>query len=726
MKCTNRLSQPKRITPSFILLFLLSLQIALGQNDDVTECPYFNVISEDTTGVSFALISTHIDATISGVIANVIVEQTYFNSGETPLDATYVFPMSTQAAVYGMEMIIDERVIRAEIKQREEARTIFDEANEAGQTASLLEQERPNVFQMSLANIAAGDSLKVRMVYTELLIPREGVYQFVFPNIVGPRYTTNGEPWVSQTSRDSLSVSETELSFDVKINAGMPLQAECTSHEAPFNFLGNSARTQLSTSPGVDFIVDFTLAGNEIETGLLLYECEDENFFLSIIQPPSPEVSFESPPREYIFIMDVSGSMSGEPLAVSKRLISDLLLDLNLEDRFNIIFFAGGSQVLFPNSLPATNENINQALTLIDRRGAGGGTELLPAMQQALDMEGTEDFARTFIILTDGYVTVEKEAFELIRQNLNEANFFSFGIGRSVNRYIIEGIAYVGEGESFVATDFFDANEMADVFKEYIERPALTNIQTTFSGIEVYDVEPLSIPDVFAERPIIVYGKYRKPAEGTLTLTGNHGAGTVSRSFSFSDFSANADENIALKYLWARKRIKLFSDYGISSNDKDSLSVEEQITRLGLRYSLITEYTSFVAVDDSTDSETPIEDTCSGLQFDTIGELVSDAEDLGDRSQLRDRAIIKILESGSHRNGVLRLELEGLDAFNQKDLSLRITNIKGQTILLQDLRPQDIGNTIEWALGPLPAGLYVISLLSPSGVLDTEKFVIRN
>jgi len=563
----------------------------------IQESPYFSVLTSDSVEVDFPLLSTNIKATISGVIANVEMEQVYQNSGDSALDATYIFPMSTNAAVYSMQMIIDERVIDAYIKEKEEAQEIFETANENGQTATLLEQHRPNVFQMSLANIKPGNVLVVRMNYTELIESEKSIYQFVLPSIVGPRFTNNGENWVAQSIKDSLAVAKSSLNIDLTINAGMPVKADCTSHNAPFAYEGETASSYLETNPGDDFIVDYTLSGNKIETGLLLYEGEEENFFLSMIQPPRTDVGYDSPPREYVFIIDVSGSMSGDPIEASKELITNLLNDLNEDDRFNILFFAAGSAVFSQNSLPVTPGNINDAIAMIDGLEAGGSTQLLPAMQRALSMQGTADYSRTFVILTDGHVTVEKETYELIRQRLNDANFFAFGIGKSVNRYIIEGIAYVGEGESFVVPNPANASTIADNFKEYIERPALTNIKAEFSGINVYDVEPLSIPDVFADRPIIIYGKYDDANNGTLTLSGDHANGPVSTTLDFADYQNHTDENIALKYLWARKRIKLMSDYGIASNESDTLSLQEEITQLGLDYSLVTEYTSFVAVD---------------------------------------------------------------------------------------------------------------------------------
>lgn len=710
-----------QIIASIILLSLANTSFSQDtENTDNTESPYFSVFCNDTSVVDFPLLSTNMQATISGVIANIEVEQVYANSGDSALDATYVFPMSTNAAIYRMQMVVDDRVIDAVIMRKAEAQEIFQEANDSGYTASLLEQHRPNVFQMSLANINSGDTVKVRMTYTELIEPEKGVYELVLPSIVGPRYTTNNEEWVVQTRQDSLAIAGTAWNIDLTINAGMPVFAKCKSHEASILNEGEVTHCMLETHPGKDFILDYTLSGNEIQTGLLLYEGESENFFLSIIQPPRPEVIYDSPRREYVFIMDVSGSMSGYPITVSKQLISNLLSDLNPDDKFNILFFAGGSAFLAQNSLPVTAENINSAIEMIENMNAGGGTELLPAMQRALNMEGTANYSRTFVILTDGYVTVERAAYQLIREHLNDANFFSFGIGRSVNREIIEGMAYVGEGESFVVTDDEDAYTMADIFKEYIERPALTNIETSFSGINAYDVEPPSIPDVFADRPIIIYGKYEDADNGSITVTGDYADGEVSGTFNFADYSANAEENIALQYLWARKRIKLMSDYGLASNENDTLSIEEEITRLGLQYSLVTAYTSFVAVDSSALADPNEDPSTNPEEWDSY----SDIEDREYETQNAKPDFIQIIGSNAISGNIVNIALSDIEAYASADLQLRIIDMSGRVLASMELSDYAIENIIPFYIGSQTPGLYFVCLCVGDQVIDTEKIII--
>ena len=352
-----------------------------------------------------------------------------------------------------------------------------------------------------------------------------------------------------------------------------------------------------------DLVLSYRLAGDKIETGLLLYESKDENFFLAVVQPPKRPSVADIPPREYIFIIDVSGSMSGYPLDISKKLLKDLLSHLRAVDKFNIMYFAGNSSLLSETSLSATSTNINNALQDIENKSGGGSTELLPALKIALNLKGTEDYSRSFVIVTDGYINVEKEAFDLIRNNLNKANFYAFGIGSSVNRFLIEGIAHVGQGEPLIILNQSEAQEKADKFRKYIQQPVLTNIDIKYSGFNVYHVEPLSYPDVLAQRPLLIYGKYKGKAKGKIEIRGKTGERDFKKILEIKKAKKNND-NSALKYLWARKKIQMIDDYASAGGggwneqkiyDND---MQNEVTKLGLKYNLLTNYTSFIAIDN--------------------------------------------------------------------------------------------------------------------------------
>ncbi|HJX71863.1 MAG TPA: VWA domain-containing protein, partial [Bacteroidales bacterium] len=342
-----------------------------------------------------------------------------------------------------------------------------------------------------------------------------------------------------------------------------------------------------------DFILRYKLAGKQIQSGILLFEDVNENYFLAMIQPPQRVESEMIPPREYIFIVDVSGSMYGFPLDISKELMKNLLTGLRTIDKFNVLLFAGSSEALFANSLSATPENIKKAVDLVDRQQGGGGTELLPALQRALAMKSSDDISRTFVAITDGYVSVEKEAFDIISGNLDKANFFAFGIGSSVNRYIIEGMSHVGNGESFIITEPKEAGKTSEKFRKYISSPVLTKIRFEYPGFDVYDVQPSSYPDVFAEKPLIVIGKYKGEPSGLMKVTGKTAGGLFSESFDMKSLKSQKS-NLALKYLWARERIRLLDDYTRVGENQDLV---KQITNLGLKYNLLTNYTSFIAID---------------------------------------------------------------------------------------------------------------------------------
>ncbi|MCY3735982.1 MAG: VIT domain-containing protein [Gemmatimonadaceae bacterium] len=574
-----------------------------------TLSPFFFVQTDDPELDPLPMKSISAEVKIAGVIADVVIRQEYANEGSKPLEATYVFPASTQAAVYGMEMTIGDRVVTAEIREREEARQEYEEAIEEGYTASLLEQQRPNVFQMTVGNILPGDRILVELRYTETLVPTEGEYEFVYPTVVGPRYSEI--PLAEADHRDLFVATpytrEGEpaiygFDIDVELRTGVPIQSLASiSHDIEATYPEpNRAVVELSDPGGTggnrDYILRYRLAGDRIESGLLLYEGEgeEESFFLFMGQPPERVLEEEIPPREYIFVVDVSGSMHGYPLDVSKALLRDLIEPLRPTDHFNVLLFAYGSSVLSPESLPASSENVERALEVIDNQQGGGGTRLAQALRRAIDLpRPSETTSRSIVIATDGYITVEAAVFDLIRDNLGDANVFAFGIGSGVNRFLIEGMARMGSGEPFVVTKESEAEETANRFREYIRTPVLSGTTFTADGFDIYEVEPVSIPDLLAERPVLVYGKWRGDRRGTVSLRGHTGQGEYGIDIDVSQVTPE-ESNAALRYLWARRLIATLGDYaGLGLEDR----VKSHILELGLTYNLLTAYTSFVAVD---------------------------------------------------------------------------------------------------------------------------------
>src|ERR1041384_7819494 len=602
--------------------------------EDKTLSPYFYVQGDPSVD-HLPLKDTHVQIDVSGVIADVQVVQTYKNEGSRPINARYVFPASTRAAVYAMSMRIGDQIIVAKIKER-------DKAKAEGKSASLLEQNRPNVFSMSLANVMPGDQIEIELHYTELLVPTDGIYELVFPTVVGPRYSSQSE---SSAAREDLWVKSpyfhtgisptSQLHIGARISAGVPIRdLVCPSHgivpEWPSPSVAQVSLDDANPFQGNrDFILRYRLTGNQIASGLILYQGKDENFFLYMAQPPQRVTnSADIPGREYIFVVDVSGSMNGFPLNVSKRLLRDLIGQLRPTDLFNVVLFSGDSALFSTKSVSADQENINKAIGLIEQQRGGGGTELLAAVKQAMSVPRETDYSRSIVLVTDGYIEAEKGVFDYIRDNLDKCNVFAFGIGSAVNRYLIEGVAKAGMGEPFIITNEAEAPEIAARFREYIQTPVLTDIEVTPVGFDVYDVHPGHVPDLFAPRPVILFGKWRGSPAGYFEMKGKTGHGDYVARIDVAGIQPD-DVNRALRYLWARSRIAELSDYGLTNPDPERVSA---IIALGLKYNLLTQYTSFIAVREvvrnaqgeaeDVDQPQPLPEGVSNLAVGSEPELV--------------------------------------------------------------------------------------------------------
>ncbi len=640
------------------------------KQEDKTGAPYFYVESQEVNVDSFPLKKTNVIADINGMIAEIHVRQSYSNEGKSPINACYVFPASTKVTVHGMQMQIGDQLITAKIKEKEEAKEEFETAKEEGKSASLLSEERPNVFTMNIANIMPGDDVSIDLHYTELITPTDGIYQFVYPTVVGPRYVGpviddcgTREEWTATPYMPQGSEPKDSYDIHVNVSAAVPItELISSSHEIAVQWEEKTkAVVSLSDASDYagnrDFILDYKMTGQDISTGMMLNTGENENFFMLMVQPPERYDIEDIPPREYIFVLDVSGSMSGYPLDTAKSLIKNLVSDLRDTDSFNLVLFSSDSIQMSNKSVPANNLNVNRALKMIDELEGGGGTELALALRNALAIPAKDEVSRSIVVITDGYIYGEEEIFDIIHKNIGNTDFFPFGIGTSVNRYLIEGIAKTGQGEPFVVTEKEEASETAKRFKTYIQSPVLTDIQVKFDGFEVYDVEPSVLPTLFAQRPIVLLGKWRGEPTGTVQITGKAGNSDYAQTISLGDtagikmvnakienkntvqlnsadqktaadlFSGNlvnesltntalkingptlsgakADnqlvsavtmESDVLSYLWAQKRIERLTDYGLN---KDNPDVKAEVTQIGLNYSMLTPYTSFIAVTET-------------------------------------------------------------------------------------------------------------------------------
>ncbi len=595
----------KILVLAFVVLTAINLYSQKTSQTDMSGSPYLMIIRDKPGRIDVELTKTDVDVNISGVIADVTIKQYYRSVSNQVLEAVYVFPASVHAAVYSMKMKIGSREIVAVIKEKEQARKDYEQAKLEGKRASLLVQDRPNLFSMNLANIAPGDVIEIEMKYTEMLIPDDKIYTFSFPTVVAPRYGGGTETDETKSTDSQKSGLLSNTAFDIRFNLISPVPIdgiECISHEV--NYKAETENHSLITLKDFekkgapkDFVVKYKLAGDLINSGLLLSKGEGknaENFFLLTIQPPKRIDPAYIPPREYVFVLDVSGSMNGFPSVMAKKTILNLLDKMDKGDKFNLILFASGFDVFSENLVTANRDNLEKAFQFMAESRQGGGTELLPALEKALTMPKDSKASRSVIVITDGLISFESKAFELIRNNLNKANLFAFGIGTSMNKLTIEGMARAGMGLSFETNRLEDAEYQSERFIKYISTPILADIKVTYDGFGVSEVEPMSVPDLFPDRPIVIYGKWDGNLQGGIKIEGINGQEGIFVDLPVTKFGEMV-QGKALKQLWARKQIELLSDYQ-SFGERDKY--KKEITELGLKYNLMTAYTSFIAVDN--------------------------------------------------------------------------------------------------------------------------------
>ncbi|MCC6621952.1 MAG: VWA domain-containing protein [Deltaproteobacteria bacterium] len=582
-------------------IVLARVEHARAAAPDLTEAPRF-VVPGAVEGVDrLSLAESIYDVEVSGVIAHARLEQTYVNEGPATLDAIYVFPMSTRAAITGLTMRIGAREIVARIEEREAAKAAFEAARAQGQTASLLEQERPNVFRMSVANVRPGEVVEVALDWVELLVPTEGFYELVVPAAVAPRYEAAVDvPWTlasegpAFTDPDSL---ESPWDITVRVSGGVPLGwVDSPSHPIVAQVDDGEATVGLRdvvARGGRDFVLRWAPDGDEVEAGVLRFDdAQGASWFLALVEPPARVEPAERPAREVVFIVDVSGSMSGFPADTARHLVASVLAELGPRDRFTILTFAGGSDVYAPETVPATPAHERAALAFLASQDGGGGTELVPALDRAFALRASPGVARAFVVITDGFISVEAEAFERVRASLGKASLFTFGVGIGVNRHLVEGLARVGRGAPFIAEDAARASEVAEDFATYLGSPVSTGLALAADGVALADVEPASLPDLYASRPIAVVGKLAAGGRGgRLTLSGRTPAGAWSRTIDLARVPASP-RHAAIRTLWARERVARLSDFDAKGANR------AEVTRLGLAHGLMTAYTSFVAIDD--------------------------------------------------------------------------------------------------------------------------------
>ncbi|NJS09940.1 MAG: after-VIT domain-containing protein [Microcoleus sp. CSU_2_2] len=568
----------------------------------------------------FPLKQTEAKAKIAGNISRVEVVQQFENPFSEPLEAVYVFPLPDEAAVDDMEIKIADRTIKANIKRRDEAVGIYEKARQQGRTTGLLEQERDNIFTQSLANIKPGEKIEVTIRYTESLKFAGGDYEFVFPMVVGPRYISGNTTDATRLNPPILppgSRSGHNIGVSVEIDAGIPINdVRSTSHQIATERSGNIVRVQLANSdtiPNKDLILRYRVAGQNTQATVLTQADLRGGHFAAYLIPALNYKTTQIVPKDVVFLMDTSGSQQGEPLVKSKELMRRFIQGLNPEDTFTIIDFANTAKALSTNPLANTAENRQSAINYIDKLQANGGTELLNGLQTVMNFPAsTTDRLRSIVLITDGYIGNENQVLALVQRGLKPGNrLYSFGVGGSVNRFLLNRLAEVGRGTSQVIRQDESAVEAAEKFFRQINDPVLTNIQVIWEGGgEKPEIYPIAPPDLFASQPLVLFGRKGDRASGKLHIRGTQAGGKTYEQILPVNFSqsvsvrqresnlaaTNTDfGNPAIAQLWGRSRIKDLMNQMFGGETK---SLVESVTNTALTYRLLSEYTAFVAVSE--------------------------------------------------------------------------------------------------------------------------------
>ncbi|MBN1770756.1 MAG: PDZ domain-containing protein [Deltaproteobacteria bacterium] len=596
--------------------------------------------SDGSEAGEFPLKHTEVTAEVSGYIAKTLVEQQYTNPFAEVIEAVYTFPLPTMAAVNDFVMQIGARKIVGIVRPREEAERIYAQARAQGYTASLLTQERPNIFTQSVANIEPGGAVKIQITYFEKLAYENKQYEYMFPMVVGPRYIpgqvqaaaddaaapgaaaaatppggggtaapTDRVPDADRITPPVLRPGERsghDIGVTVLLDAGLEVQelapiTHCVDVE---DVSGSRKKVVLSSAdsiPNRDFVLRWKVAGVETQFGVLAHKGDQGGFLTLMVQPPAAPTDEQVTPREITFLIDISGSQMGLPIGISKDIVRRTLDELRGEDTFNIFFFESGNGQLWERPRPRTPENVEEAKRFVSNLCGGGGTEMLAGIRRALQGEHDPKFLQMYVFLTDGYIGNEDEIFRIVKQERGEARFFVFGVGSSVNRHLCEGVAEAGGGawHAVLPRDEDHAGKAVQRLFDMIDSPVLVDVKVDWNGLPVQDVYPRKLPDLFAGQTINLVARYTRAAEGTAYVEARVGARQVRLPVAVRLPEAEAG-NAALAPIWARWRISdLSEDLVMADTDAKRGELKKQITDLAVEFRLVSQFTAFVAVDDS-------------------------------------------------------------------------------------------------------------------------------
>jgi Ca-activated chloride channel family protein len=585
---------------------------------------------------------TSVTGNIDGYIASVDVTQQFQNPYSSKIEAVYVFPLPENAAVNEFVMTVGERKIRGIIREREQAEKIYNEARSQGHVASLLTEERPNIFTQKVANIEPGKQIDINIRYFNTLRYDDGAYEFVFPMVVGPRYnppaTTDGIGSVARGA-NGVSGQNTEVQYlapnersghdvsvSLNIKAGVNIEnVRCVNHSVDIKESSESER-QITLSPSdsipnKDFVLRYKVAGDQIKTAMMTHKDDHGQYFTMMLYPPAELKQVQRSPMEMVFVLDCSGSMNGRPLDQARAAVTHALQKLTPRDTFQIIDFSNTASQLGPAPINATPENLRNGLAYLASLNGRGGTEMIEGLKAALDFPHDEGRYRVVSFMTDGYIGNDADILHAVAQKTGDSRIFSFGVGQSPNRYLMDRMALLGRGAVAYLNLNDDPVQIMEQFQESISHPAMTDLSINWGSMNVTDVYPQIVPDLIVGRPVVLTGRFTGEL-GTVTVNGRTGMQPVSYSVALDARDANK-EHKGIGAVWARLKIADLMAQ-ISRTPDQAEQIQQSVLRTALDYSLMSALTAFVAVDSMTKTEGAFGTTVAvpvpvpeGVRYDT-------------------------------------------------------------------------------------------------------------
>lgn len=561
-----------------------------------------------TTQVPALRLGTDIKAEVSGQIARVIVTQAFRNTSDEWMEATYLYPLPDNGAVDTLKMVVGDRIIVGRIKPREEAREIYEEAMESGKKAGLVEQHRPNMFRNSVANIGPGETVLVQIEFQAPIEQVEGRYSLRLPLVVGPRYipahTITGKASIRDARAITAPVADPAIADGlnpVSISVALAPGFEPTGITSPYHAIAvtRTARTasvQLAKGEAPanrDFVLHWGAAGAAPSVGLFRQAYEGEEYVMATVTPPAAEKVEKLPPRELIFVIDNSGSMSGESMRAASKSLVYALSTLRPEDRFNIIRFDHSMTMLHPDAVAADRTNLAKARRYAESLRGQGGTDMLPALRAALrDRDPDGKRLRQVIFLTDGNLSNEREMMSEISIALGRSRVFMVGIGSAPNSHLMRRMAEAGRGTfTHVGQDAEAVSEMRRMLNR-LAKPVVTGLSVKVEGSDL-DLTPAILPDLYAGEPLVLLGR-TDSLKGEIEVSGLIGGKRWRTALDLD----SAEDSPSIARLWARRKI---SDIEAQrwSYQIDGVEADEQVEALGMAFHIVTDLTSLVAVDET-------------------------------------------------------------------------------------------------------------------------------